>query len=607
MLKTTIIFLTATSIFLLSFIVIENDSPREKIRSFYREQYKELANRLENLKTSIKTDKGEKIIQSQFLEARIPFKKIEGLIAYYFDLEAAKINGPAIDFTEEEDPAAYHEPQGFQMIESFLYPEYDTSKKEELLRYTEKLSELINAFNSISNTFEPDDYILDATMEELYRILALGITGFDSPIAHLSLIEAKASLQGIEATIDAYKDEFIKTKADYLYALKLSGEAQRYLDRHNDFDRFNHMEFISRFLTPLSEWLGTARTITGKKDLPGRYCMIDKKSHLFNSSSLKKLIYIDDDTISDEKIALGKKLFYDPLLSATGKRSCAGCHQPDKSFTDGLPKALQLDEHGSLSRNTPTLWNATLQRNLFSDSRQVSLDYLIMEVMGNEKEMNSGPSRSIEKIKHQQDYQALYHKAYPSQTDTIADAKMVNAISMYLRTLISYNSRFDQYMRGDKTKMKQNEIRGFNLFMGKARCATCHFVPFFNGSKPPTYYYQESEVLGVPETTDTVNAVLDTDPGRFAITNTSFHKGAFKTPTLRNIEFTGPYMHNGVYKTLEEVLDFYNKGGGAGLKIAPENQTLAPDRLGLTKREIKDIISFLKTLNDTSGLSELRF
>jgi cytochrome c peroxidase len=602
-LKTTIIFITATSIFLLSFIVIENDSPEEKVKSFYREQYKELAKRLEVLKAAIKNNETQKSIQAHFLQARIPYKKLEGIITYYFDLEAPKMNGPAIDFTEEEDPAAYHEPQGFQMIESFLYPEYDTSKKEELLRYTEKLSELVNAFSSISNTFEPDGYVLDATMEELYRILTLGITGFDSPIAHLSLPEAKASLQSVDAIIEAYKEEFARTKADYTYALGLSAEAQRYLDKHTDFDRFDRMEFISRFLNPLSEWLGKAQTITGKKDPAGRYCMITKSSNLFNSSSLKKLLYIDDDTITDQKIELGKKLFYDPMLSATGKRSCAGCHQPDKSFTDGLPKALQLDEHGSLSRNTPTLWNATLQRNLFSDSRQVSLDYLITEVMGNEKEMNSGHSRSIEKIKNQQDYQALYHKAYPSHTDTIADMKMVNAISMYLRTLVSYNSRFDQYMRGDKTKMKSNEVKGFNLFMGKARCATCHFVPFFNGSKPPTYYYQESEVLGVPATTDTVNAVLDTDPGRFAITNTSFHKGAFKTPTLRNIEFTGPYMHNGVYKTLEEVLDFYNKGGGAGLKIAPENQTLAPDRLGLTKREIKDIISFLKTLNDTSGLN----
>jgi len=289
-------------------------------------------------------------------------------------------------------------------------------------------------------------------------------------------------------------------------------------------------------------------------------------------------------------------------LSVNGRRSCAGCHQPAKAFTDGLPKAMQLDEHSTLPRNTPTLWNAALQKNLFYDSRQTSLDHLVMEVLGNDQEMNKGAVNAIEKIKKQNEYLLLYRKAYPFADSTITDKKIVNALAMYVRTLVSYNSRFDNYMRGQANKMTSVEINGFNLFMGKAKCGTCHYAPLFNGTKPPVYYYQESEVLGVPASADTLHPVIDNDPGRITILHLDFFDHAFKTPTLRNIALTAPYMHNGIYKTLEEVIDFYNRGGGQGLGLAVPNQTLPPDKLGLTTTEKTALKAFLLTLTDTSGV-----
>ncbi len=183
----------------------------------------------------------------------------------------------------------------------------------------------------------------------------------------------------------------------------------------------------------------------------------------------------------------------------------------------------------------------------------------------------------------------------------MSGAKIANAIAMYVRTLVSYNARFDQYMRGDRQKMSPEEIKGFNLFMGKAKCATCHYVPLFNGSKPPNYYYQESEVIGVPGTADLLHPVADTDPGRYAILPKDFLKNAFKTPTLRNIALTAPYMHNGVFKTLEEVVEFYNKGGGAGIGLEVPNQTLPVKPLGLTAIEKKQLIAFLHTLTDVEN------
>jgi cytochrome c peroxidase len=132
--------------------------------------------------------------------------------------------------------------------------------------------------------------------------------------------------------------------------------------------------------------------------------------------------------------------------------------------------------------------------------------------------------------------------------------------------------------------------------MGKALCATCHFIPLTNGTVPPFFYETEKEVIGVPETAE--NKMLDDDLGFYWKFNEDLHKGMFKTPTIRNIELSAPYMHNGVYNTLEEVLDFYNKGGGGGLGFDLEHQTLPFDKLNLSIEEQNAIISFMKTLTD---------
>jgi len=155
-------------------------------------------------------------------------------------------------------------------------------------------------------------------------------------------------------------------------------------------------------------------------------------------------------------------------------------------------------------------------------------------------------------------------------------------------------------MQSNKKSLSASQQRGFNLFTGKAKCATCHFIPLFNGVVPPAWAETESEVLGVPATRDRKNPTLDDDPGKYLFTRSEAHRYAFKTPTLRNVALTAPYMHNGVFQTLEEVMEFYNKGGGKGLHIAPEYQTLPFDNLRLTRKEIKDIIAFMRALTDTS-------
>jgi cytochrome c peroxidase len=158
-------------------------------------------------------------------------------------------------------------------------------------------------------------------------------------------------------------------------------------------------------------------------------------------------------------------------------------------------------------------------------------------------------------------------------------------------------------MRGDESKMTKLEVKGFNVFMGKAKCGTCHFMPLFNGTVPPNFGHTEAEILGVPATTDTLHPVLDQDPGKFALHRKDLHKFAFKTPTIRNAALTAPYMHNGVYTSLEEVIDFYDRGGGQGLGLDISTQTLPADKLNLTTDEKQALVAFMHTLTDTTGLT----
>jgi cytochrome c peroxidase len=160
------------------------------------------------------------------------------------------------------------------------------------------------------------------------------------------------------------------------------------------------------------------------------------------------------------------------------------------------------------------------------------------------------------------------------------------------------NSRFDRNMRGEISDFTDEERLGMNLYMGKALCATCHFIPLTNGTVPPLFPDTEKEVIGVAKTA--ANKELDDDLGFYPVYKEEIHKFMFKTPTIRNAEVTAPYMHNGAYTTLEEVMDFYNKSGGGGLGFENlDHQTLPFDNLQLTEKEIDALVAFTKTFTDT--------
>ena len=250
--------------------------------------------------------------------------------------------------------------------------------------------------------------------------------------------------------------------------------------------------------------------------------------------------------LNPEKIKLGRALFEDPVLSGNGMRSCQSCHQPSLAFTDGLAKNKTLSKNGLLKRNTPTLINAALQPALFYDMRVNSLEDQSITVVQSSEEMHGSMKATAERLWGNKKYRDLFSAAFPKKNrEGIDTMEVMNAIGSYVRSLTRLDSRFDEYMRGNKSAMDAGEINGFNLFMGKGKCATCHFMPLFNGSFPPGYTTMETEVIGVPRAIG--KKEIDPDPGRYDIVHIGFLRHAFKTPTVRNAARTAPYMHNGVY------------------------------------------------------------
>jgi cytochrome c peroxidase len=290
-------------------------------------------------------------------------------------------------------------------------------------------------------------------------------------------------------------------------------------------------------------------------------------------------------------------LFYDPILSGNNMRSCASCHKPTEYFTDTVARtALQFDQEKRLPRNTPTLINSLYNHLLMLDGKHFSLQNQGREVITNPTEMNSNEKDLLAKVLSCKEYKDAFKdflKLTPEEKNITLE-HIVSAITYYDGSFSRFYSPFDDAMN-NKTPVSKDVKNGFNLFMTRAKCATCHFVPNFNGVKPP-YIGSEFEVLGTPE--DTSFKELSEDKGRYLINRAPETLNAFRTGSIRNAKYTKPYMHNGVFKSLDEVIDFYDVGGGQGKKMAVDNQTLAGDSLKLSASDKKELLAFIYSLNE---------
>jgi cytochrome c peroxidase len=534
-----------------------------------------------------------------FLQFRISYKRMEWAAEYFAPANTRLVNGPPVQEIELPDMRVT-DPAGLQVIEGYIFPKYDSANKKELIRQLGMLRSNAHKYSIYFGNIDIFNWqVFDAAKLELYRIISLGITGFDNPLTLKSSKESATALESLKMVLESYKDPANTGNL----AAKLDS-AINYLNLHDDFNTLNRMEFITRYANPVSIGISDLEEKLKIKVIRYNRLLNQDAKTLFDTNAFNVNAYAPDHSgfISDEKVVLGKKLFEDPVLSGTGKRSCRSCHQPEMAFTDGMAKNTIIGEKELLERNTPTLLNAALQPALFYDLRVNSLEEQSHTVVQSTREMHGSMELSVKKLEQDSVYRKMFSAAFPHEDKNRIDTfEVMNAIGSYIRSLVLLNSRFDEYMRGRQSAMDSTEINGFNLFMGKARCATCHYMPLFNGSFPPMYRKNEVEVIGIPKSRS--QNEIDPDLGRFNIVKVESVKHAFKISTVRNAARTAPYMHNGVYTTLEQVMDFYNKGGGAGLGIKLTNQTLPADKLNLSEKEIKEVIAFIRSLDSRTPVN----
>lgn len=304
--------------------------------------------------------------------------------------------------------------------------------------------------------------------------------------------------------------------------------------------------------------------------------------------------------INKDMADLGRYLFFDPRVSGDWGTSCASCHDPAKGWGDGQPlsKGYTSVEY---FRNAPTLLNARLKTRFMWDGRLDGSDIgtLVRDMVTEAHFLNADGRLDQERLKQIPEYVVMWEKVFGKRSDPYGP-RMFTVIAEFVKTIESKNAPIDRYLKGDQAAFSEQQKEGLGLFRGKAACIMCHNGPIASDGK--------LHRLGVPENPAIAKEPLRmitmlrhystsgmpnymnarTDVGAYAITKDERDRGKFATPSLRDLRYTAPYMHNGVFSTLEEVVDFYDRGGGPGSELKP---------LGLTAQEKKALLAFLNALS----------
>jgi cytochrome c peroxidase len=323
-----------------------------------------------------------------------------------------------------------------------------------------------------------------------------------------------------------------------------------------------------------------------------------------------------DNPITPEKVQLGDKLFHDKRFSSTGEVSCATCHDKDKGFTDNLPVSEGINKLTG-TRNAPTVINAAYLQTQFWDGREPTLEAQSAGPFINPVEMALPSHEPILKIvRTDPEYTDLFKKAFGKTGVQVTMTEVEKAIASFERTLVAGNSPFDRYyFAGDKKAMTPAAIRGLDVFINKGRCVSCHVIEQTQALFTDNRFHMIGvAVQQMPRNLDELAAAVEdvkkrgadtavlsnaktSSLGRYAVTRDLTDVGAFKTPTLRSIELTAPYLHDGSLKTLEEVVKFYNNGGRINeTDPVPELLSGGIRPLNLTDAEEADLVEFLKAL-----------
>lgn len=281
-----------------------------------------------------------------------------------------------------------------------------------------------------------------------------------------------------------------------------------------------------------------------------------------------------DNPLTEAKVRLGRRLFFDPILSANGTVSCASCHDPGHGLAGQARLALGIKGR-EMTRNAPSLWNRAYGTAFFWDGREASLESQALRPIESPSEMGGTVDGAVERLRAHKEYPGLFEAAFAEGATAI---NLARSLASFERVLLSGNSRVDRFRSGEVRALSDGERHGLWLYESRGGCWRCHSGPNFTDEN----FHNTGVSWNQPPI----------DLGRFTVTNKDSDRGRFKTPTLRNVALTAPYMHDGSLATLEDVVDFYNRGGGKNQYL---DTSIAP--VGLSAEEKKDLVSFLKALS----------
>ncbi len=592
----------------------QKDTLPEKVAALYTANFHKFQREVDSLAALVNrtTSINEwEVLKRQVDKTRLGYKEIEFIFDYYqTSYNTTYINGaPLPKVSEYFEAEKVIPPGGLQALDEAVYGEASNENLQHLQVLANGLKERVDFIAKIHLPVHlKSSQIIECIRSGIVRIFTLGLTGYDTPGSVNGLKESITGWKSMETTFLYFESGMAPEARAQFEAIKEHfAKGRKKLNAHTTFNEFDRLAFLKEVVNPLYAALFEFQNVNKIVLEPyKKHAQNYKAKNIFdidflNTDFYSELVYLPLD--NPKTIALGKLLFRDPQLSKDNVMACISCHNPNKGFSDGLPKSVSNQKGVFTARNAPTLIDAGYSTRYFWDMRALDLEKQVIHVIDNDLEFNTNFDAIINKLNKNNVYNELFKEAYGGiAKEDINQRSISNAIAAYVNSLKSFNSPFDKYVRNETKEYPENAKRGFNLFMGKAACGSCHFAPVFNGTVPPFYLESESEVLGITQGFDSISPKLDTDLGRMGnglkLDNRPFLKNSFKTVTVRNVAFTAPYMHNGLFATLDDVLAFYNLGGGAGMGLKVENQTLPETPLNLTQQEMEDIIAFMETLSD---------
>ncbi|CAN5922227.1 cytochrome c peroxidase [soil metagenome] len=534
--------------------------------------------------------------------ARSRYKRVEGVVEFYAPALAAALNARRLELDDDDlPPPSSTAPTGFPALEGLSGRPYSRANADSARRIVHDMRARAARLRILARALVVTEaQVIELTRLELARIGTLGIAGFDAPKSGEAIREGAEAIEGLRETMaqvaPAFWPALVSERSAVDSTLALAAD---YMRAHGDFEYFNRLAYIAAYGDPAFRAIDALRRTANVVPVRIQRAWRADVASPYAVGAFDVNAYAPSGTPpSDLRIVeLGRRLFLESALSGTETRSCASCHQPTRAFTDGRRVPESMVRHAATPmRNTPTLLHAALQPAQFADERSVTLEDQVIAVLASPAEMGSSLERAVVAIRRRPYYDSAFTSVFGTASPELTGVRLRHALAQYVRSLVRLDSRFDRAVRGDTSVMSEEERRGFTLFMGKAACGTCHFAPLFNGSVPPRYLSSDVEVIGTPAS-PMRPWMPDADSGRARIDHMPLHYRAFKTPGLRDVARTSPYMHNGAFRTLDDVILFYDAGGGVGAGAKLDNQTLSADSLHLSAADRRAIIAFLGTLS----------